>query len=252
MGWTIKSGFAEYVTNDARQSSTFGYGPSSVVKRTAVSAIFPDHWWGDEWWRQLKLAGRYDHVISAITLNNPPNSTKTAQEASDVLALKMEPDYQSRLTEIVEEHEGPPAYYHRMLFADKDRNFQTADLIKRTIVWSLPPIMYFKHKWKRARPTQLEPKIRPVVDCPTHPAYPSGHSTQAHLIALVMLRVTGRKDIGDALWNAGTRIAQNREYAGLHYRSDSDCGADLATQLLPFFVAEHDSIIDRIRSEEWG
>jgi hypothetical protein len=222
------------------------------VAGVTASDIYPDHWWGDEWWAQLKAAGRYAHVTSAIKLPEPPDAKKSAQEAVNVYNNRLATDYQSRLVEIIEENEGPPAYYHRMLLTDEGRNIQTGALIKKVITWSMPPIMYFKHHWKRPRPTQLEPRIRPAIDCPTHPAYPSGHSTQSHLIALVIGKVTGREDIQDALWDAAHRIAQNREYAGVHYKSDSECGIDLAEQLLPFFVTENDGLISKARAEEWG
>jgi membrane-associated phospholipid phosphatase len=90
------------------------------------------------------------------------------------------------------------------------------------------------------------------VDCPHHAAFPSGHSTQSHLVALAMGEVTGRDDIRQALWQAADRIAENREYAGLHYASDSACGAELARQLLPHFVREHAGAIAKARQEEWG
>jgi membrane-associated phospholipid phosphatase len=254
MGWRVDvdSEAGEQGTRFSRQMVMLDGGAGPLVQRAMVSGIYPDHWFGDEWWKQVKAAGRYAHVISAIKLQDPPDAQATRQEAADVFALRAAPDYQNRLVEIIEENEGPPAYYHRMLFADQGRNIQTGALIMKVISWSLPPIMYFKHKWKRARPAQIDPRIRPVLDCPTHAAYPSGHSTQSHLIALVVGRITGRKDIEDALWEAAHRIAQNREYAGIHYKSDSECGIDLATQLLPFFVAEHEGLINKAHAEEWG
>ena len=252
MGWRHEHKISEEGKNIAREIAMLGTAGDAHVERVSVSDIYPDHWWGDEWWAQLKAAGRYAHVISAIKLKEPPDAETSRQEAIEVYNNRNAADYQSRLGEIIEENEGPPSYYHRMLFTDMGRNVQTGALIKKVITWSLPPIMYFKHHWKRARPAQLEPRIRPVIDCPAHPAYPSGHSTQSHLIALVMWKVTGRDDIRDALWDAAGRIAQNREYAGVHYKSDSACGSDLAQQLLPFFVAENDGPIAKAHAEEWG
>jgi hypothetical protein len=252
MSWCIETKLGEEGRKFSHGTVTLGGGGDVTVERMLVSGIYPDHWWGDEWWAQLKAAGRYGHVISKVTLQDPPDAKTSGQEAIDVYDHRAASDYQSRLVEIIEENEGPPAYFHRMLLTDQGRNVQTGAFIGKVISWSLPPIMYFKHKWKRLRPMQLEPRIRPAVDCPTHPAYPSGHSTQSHLIALVMGRITGRKDIHDALWDAANRIAQNREYAGLHYKSDSDCGIELAKQLFPLFVAEHDGFINKAHAEEWG
>lgn len=213
---------------------------------------YPDHWWGDEFWQELKKAGMYSHWIGDIDLPEPPDEEVTRAELKAILEFRNAADFGERLPEIIEENAGPPAYYHRMLLTDQERNKLTGALLSTAIVWALPFIMYFKHKWKRARPMQFEARIRPVVDCPAHPAYPSGHSTQSHLVALAMGQVTGRQDIKDALWSAADRIAQNREYAGLHYPSDSRCGALLAQKLLPLFLSEFAKSVEQARQEEWN
>lgn len=222
------------------------YGP------THPHDIYPDHWWEDDLWKALQRADLYRNVIASIKLSDPPDQAQTRNELDDILSHPSKPDFQARIPEIIEEAEGPPAYYRRMLFLDEKRRPQTGVIFSRMIVWSHPFIMHFKHKWKRPRPTQLEPRIRPVVDCPLHPAYPSGHSTQSHLIALILEKVTGRADVRDALWDAADRIAQNREYAGIHYMSDSKGGAELAKQLVVPFMEEHAAMIDKARKEEWG
>jgi len=227
-------------------------GPSKF--RSSGLLTYPDHWWSEDWWKELQNAGRHADQIAKIQLPRPypSDSKETRAELDEILAHPTRADFESRIKEIIEENAGPPAYYHRMLLTDAGRNVQTGALIEAAVVWSRPFFFFFKHKWKRPRPMQLEPRIRPVIDCPSHPAYPSGHSTQSHLIALIMREVTGRDDIGDVLWAAADRIAQNREYAGVHYRSDSECGRELSKQLLPLFVADYRNAIDRAGAEEWG
>lgn len=224
----------------------------AMAGSTTAPPHFRDDWWDDRHWNALREAGRHHDLIAAIGLDPPPDSqSRIEDELKDILAKQASDGLGQRQAEIVEEADGPPSYYSRMLFLDDHRRPLTRAVLFNSVRWSVPLIMHFKHHWKRPRPTQLEPRIRPVVDCPNHPAYPSGHSTQSHLVALVMGAVTGRKDVEAALWDAADRIAENREFAGLHYRSDSKAGAELAPQILPAFLREFAGEIGRAHAQEW-
>jgi membrane-associated phospholipid phosphatase len=66
---------------------------------------------------------------------------------------------------------------------------------------------------------------------PGHAAYPSGHATQAFLIAHSLAAIFPAKSkpgIDLALQALAARIARNREIAGLHYASDTAAGIELA------------------------
>jgi membrane-associated phospholipid phosphatase len=95
--------------------------------------------------------------------------------------------------------------------------------------------MHFKHKFQRPRPSQLCPALKPPLEVPGHASYPSGHATQAFLMAACLKEaLTGSPHavaapVLDAL---AARIATNREIAGLHYRSDTLGGQALAANLL--------------------
>ena len=99
--------------------------------------------------------------------------------------------------------------------------------------------MVWKAEIKRARPPQLSAEIEPVFDVPGHPSYPSGHSTQAHLIAYVLTAVhpSGK----DPQWSRAVErfageVARNREVAGVHYPTDSKAGVALAKALAPILL----------------
>src|SRR3989344_189937 len=89
-------------------------------------------------------------------------------------------------------------------------------------------VLAAKDKFNRVRPHFLESKIEPVIDVPGHPAYPSGHSTQSHFVALVLGELMPSRK--QEFWEDADRIAKNREIAGVHYPSDSAAGAQLAQQ----------------------
>jgi hypothetical protein len=108
----------------------------------------------------------------------------------------------------------------------------------------------------RPRPSHICPALLPPVPVPGHPSYPSGHSTEAHLIAAVLddilstapQRAAMRNDLAALAW----RIARNREIAGLHYPSDSQAGKKLADDILPYLKSTNEyRAVLRIARAEW-
>ncbi len=97
--------------------------------------------------------------------------------------------------------------------------------------------MYFKGQYQRPRPSQLCPALLPPIEVPGHASFPSGHSTQAHLMALCMNDVLNglpqQAAMVDDLWTLADRIARNREIAGLHYASDTAGGVAFAFSIMP-------------------
>jgi membrane-associated phospholipid phosphatase len=110
------------------------------------------------------------------------------------------------------------------------------------VLWSASLIatfmaMHYKHVHWRQRPSQLAPALMPPVEVPGHPSYPSGHATQAHLMAecaILVLPAAMLPLFADNLRALARRIARNREIAGLHYASDSAAGAALAGNIHAF------------------
>ena len=86
----------------------------------------------------------------------------------------------------------------------------------------------------------------PPIDPPGHAAFPSGHATQARLIARCLERVMpvniipvngGVQQPQDGpLRRMADRIARNREVLGLHCPSDSVAGQTLADQTFPLMI----------------
>ncbi len=95
--------------------------------------------------------------------------------------------------------------------------------------------MYYKGKYARPRPSMVCPALLPPISVPGHASFPSGHSTQAHLIAFCIEDLLAGKaayqPILDDLKTLADRIARNREVAGVHYASDTKAGVDLATKI---------------------
>ena len=95
----------------------------------------------------------------------------------------------------------------------------------------MPYVMHFKHKFDRVRPRALEPQeVKPCIEPPGHPAYPSGHATQAYTFAFLLARKHPER--AEHFMKIAHDIATNREWAGVHYASDTVAGKKLAKQLV--------------------
>lgn len=107
---------------------------------------------------------------------------------------------------------------------------KTAFLVRRLFSEILPIILTFKKDFDRVRPNIADPTLDTVIASPRHAAYPSGHSTQAHLMAYFLSELIPEKRA--ELEKDALRVAVHREIAGLHYTSDTAAGALLARQYL--------------------
>jgi acid phosphatase (class A) len=79
-----------------------------------------------------------------------------------------------------------------------------------------------KDMWQRPRPSLQDPRIHPIVKLPTNASYPSGHSTWATTIGLVLAQLA--PDLKDKLVARGEQIGDDREIAGVHFPSDVTVG----------------------------
>lgn len=96
--------------------------------------------------------------------------------------------------------------------------------------------MHWKWHYKRARPVQLSPVVMPMIPTPAHPAFPSNHALQSHLIAQMLSKLVLPQSIRGgyeaAFDRLADRIGKNREVAGVHYPSDTRAGENLAKVLV--------------------
>jgi acid phosphatase (class A) len=90
-------------------------------------------------------------------------------------------------------------------------------------------VFHAKQRFQRARPHQLEPRLRPCIAVPGHPAYPSGHALQGYMAARVLSLIFPEAE--NALVNAGALIGHEREIAGVHYPSDGRASRALGEAL---------------------
>jgi acid phosphatase (class A) len=123
-------------------------------------------------------------------------------------------------------------------YMDNSKFAATAALLSKVNEDFSKVVMRMKKQFNRVRPHFLQADINPTIDVPGHPAYPSGHSSQAHLFARILgeLMPSRRADF----LKSAFEVAVRREIAGVHYPSDTAAGALLAESYFRYLSGNPD------------
>lgn len=195
--------------------------------------------WDFELWSLGKRALTTAVRMSDISLPPPPknDSRETRDEIATMLRMKDAERTPATLEAIASEAGTTTIWFTDHMFVEY---FSPTTTLPEAAVlaysWEdlTTLIMAEKKLYDRPRPHILKADIAPVIGVPHHPAYPSGHSAQAHFLAYVLSEL--HPESRDAYVARANEIAHHREVAGLHYPSDSAAGALLAKQ---YFDALH-------------
>lgn len=199
------------------------------INPTAPPAAGPSNWpWPPNPWPWPSLVVSYPPPANWSAINTGPVVpseitqlvTAAAEERADALA-----DILSQSDEFI-------SYFLNMMTARPGAYPYTTKVLSVASLIGTFVAMYFKNLYNRPRPSQLCPALLPPIEIPGHASFPSGHSTQAHLMALCMNDVFNglpqQTRMIDDLWTLADCIARNREIAGLHYPSNSAAGIAIA------------------------
>jgi hypothetical protein len=232
--------------------------PGVAISSNIVNIeVYPDRRWTAEW--------RAWHSLSQYTATGwaniyvQPWSAANASSEIDQLVTAASDERADALGEIVAQNEQFIAYFMALLTMTPTGYPNTFRLMNFASNVAMFTVLHFKggtsNYAPRPRPSHLCPALLPPVPIPGHPSYPSGHSTEAHLLAAVLNDILSNAPQGAAMTNdlaaLADRIARNREIAGLHYPSDSAAGKQLAADILPYMqqTAEYTSVLPNARSE---
>jgi membrane-associated phospholipid phosphatase len=229
-------------------------GALPVLKATDPKNGFPDQWWSPMLRAQLVQAefAKQSDWNNKQDLPPPPSDPAVLRAEIEGLLAKASARM-VRLTEITAQSDSFVDYWCRLLMCDNNRRPLTVTLIQIGVAVGGMVALYWKDKYKRLRPAQAFPALTPAISTPPHPSYPSGHSTQAHLIWLCLRGVV--PDALDTLTaHLAARIAQNREIAGVHYSSDTRAGRLLASATFERLckINAFIDIQERARTFEWA
>jgi hypothetical protein len=183
--------------------------------------------------------GMFDDGWKKIDLPPPPkNSSSQTKSEIDVLKNKMKEVTREQKKQIHKEDAKYPPF--ELLFADiikkddpklKKTVSDLADQIFKIVI-------YFKHKFNRARPKQLADGLgipfEPIKSETAHsPSYPSGHAFASYMLAYILGDLYPKKF--NELMNLAERVSENRMRAGVHFPSDIDGAKWLAKRVLPYY-----------------
>jgi hypothetical protein len=158
------------------------------------------------------------------------NNGNIRRELEELIKLM---DYRpSVLSEALAQRNGIDDYFRGTLSFTPSSHPCTFGLMQIALRVGEFQVMHYKYQFNRPRPSQVCPWLMPPIEVPGHASYPSGHATQAHLVALILGEVMPLPPAGrpKPLRLLAERIARNREVLGLHYPSDSIAGAKLAKE----------------------
>ena len=200
---------------------------------------FPDQYWDQKKRAELAKITFLAHPDWEKRCDpGPYDDATTGNELKELMRKQGDPERKVRAAQIVNEATEITEDFAHLLLYREDSHVNTRRVFWQAITVGRTVVMHFKNKYSRPRPAQLEPQLRPLVTAPGHPAYPSGHSTQMHLVALSLSEITAKSTVPtmrDQLLEIAGRVAENREWGGVHYASDSAAGIRLAQNMYPLF-----------------
>jgi hypothetical protein len=128
-------------------------------------------------------------------------------------------------------------YWYELLKFTPSERPRTNELLHACVYLAGSVATFFKARFNRARPSILAPDLSPPIPVPGLPSYPGGHSTQMHLMALVLTELAPR-DAEQKIRAKAQEVALNRERAGLNYSSDTTAGCGLAVRIFEILKRE--------------
>lgn len=198
------------------------------------SELYKEEFFRTDAWRDVKQRHR---MIGGWT-----KSTRT--EVEELRELQRS-DRTSHLGRILREQQSGVllGYWYDCLKFDPKKNPHTDELLHATLHLAGSVAMYFKNRFGRVRPWVIEPALSPpLLVLPRHPAYPGGHATQIHLMAITLRDLISGQELPSETQETGAEaamrideiaaeVSKDRERAGLHYESDTVAGTELAQRV---------------------
>jgi hypothetical protein len=223
----------------------------NIASKRLVETKWQDRSWTGDWYAWLMLVDFARTVdlpyvkptllgatqlwvpTPAETQATMPGTPDDDRELRQLVRLA-EDERADALGEIIDQAQGFIGYFMAAMSISPRSHPRTCGLLFAGSLIGAYVSLHFKGLHQRRRPSQRAPALLPPIEVPGHASYPSGHATQAHLMASCVkaaLPTTPdniRAELGEVLDTLAARIARNREIAGLHFHSDTVAGWDLA------------------------
>ncbi|GFE63670.1 hypothetical protein KIN_07440 [Litoreibacter roseus] len=188
---------------------------------------------------ELSAPFRITGSNGSATLRVGTKSFKIVRPSNDFLKfqlpfLRAYADLRSdRIAEINVQTGDLLSFYGSIGFLNASRRRKTLELLNAVQRLAIRLEMQIKHYCRAPRPIDFSPQVQPMIQTPDHSTFPSGHATEAFILATVMNRLifgtSTAKGIADKAmpFRLAQRIAANRTVAGVHFPVDSAAGAQM-------------------------
>jgi hypothetical protein len=146
---------------------------------------------------------------------------------------------EDRASEILSQMSGAAPFWASVVGIQPQRHKYTLEVLSLALSLAWHIEMRFKHAFACPRPVEYSPQVQPMIATPGHGAFPSGHATEAFMVARVLQQLTDPPQGGETdtqLQRQAARIAINRTVAGVHFPVDSAAGRLLGEALAGYFV----------------
>jgi len=183
----------------------------------------------------VRLSDRRGEIVS---LTRPPLATfrKQLDHVEKYADLR-----EDRASEILAQIGMQTDFWGLIAYLHPTRTAKTLEVLLTALRLTILVEMRIKHALACPRPLEYSSQIQPMILTPGHGSLPSGHSTQAYLIAEVYwaLLPPARKNplLREQLMRQAARVAINRTVAGVHFPVDSAAGRVLGTTLAEHFIS---------------
>jgi acid phosphatase (class A) len=177
----------------------------------------------------------------SMLLPPPPanDSMQTRKELAEVLSLQV-----TRTPEMVARAQADEKE-NVWRFSDvMGANFKTEQLplvtafFSRVVDTEGAVVDPYKDVWKRPRPHLYSDLVKPAVKLSRSGSYPSGHATDATLMAIVLSNMVPEKRA--EIMARAADYANNRVVGGIHFRSDVDAGRVVGTVIAARLQTQND------------
>ena len=192
--------------------------------------------WDEDWLMFLNQTRSPNHITEiakrSIVINQPPqNNSDTTTKELEFLHDLIKERTPEKLQEIESEKDLENVRFGSLVLFDETMKASyphTVTVLNYANDNVIAVVLHFKQIFDRVRPSYLDKTLTTTISVPRHPAYPSGHSSQAYTFAHILGELDNNNK--DTYLEAAYRVAHNREIAGVHYPSDSEAGRSLAMQ----------------------
>lgn len=173
-----------------------------------------------------------------VTMRRPNDAFFQTQLQQVISYAELRPD---RASEIVTQMQPQTPFWSAAVHMHPAHSQKTLEMVELALGFSSIICMRFKAAMAVARPVDMSTEIQPIIATPSHSAFPSGHATEAFMIAYTLPYIVSRDPATQDIYKKqllaqAERIAVNRTVAGVHFPVDSFAGQLLAKALASYFL----------------